>query len=67
MKTYEDLYKDFIQYQKDNQEISENEYNEILSTTIQINDIINEIVKYGRFAMYSKKWLEENKEDLIKE
>ena len=65
MKTYEDLYKDFNDFTKENPDITEEEYNEIMNTPIALVDTFNRLVEYGRFALYTKKWIEDNKEELM--
>lgn len=65
MKTYEDLYAEYNEYTKNNADISEEEYNEIMNTPIALVDTFNRLVEYGRFALFTKKWIEDNKDELM--
>lgn len=65
MKTYEDLYKDYADYQKETPDITEEEYDKIMSTPMALSDVFNRVVEYGRFVVFSKKWLDDNKDELL--
>lgn len=66
MKTYNDLYEDYKNYCEKNPDVSEEEYDKVMNTQITLIDVMNKLVEYTRFLVFSKQWLEDNSAELIK-
>lgn len=64
MKTYEDLYKDYQSFLENTPDIDEEEYNKIMSTPVSLVDTMNKLVEYGRFVVFTKEWIEANKDEI---
>lgn len=65
MKTFTNLYEEYKEYIDKNADITEEEYNEIMQCKVTLTDVMNKLCEYGRFAVFSQKWIENNKEELI--
>lgn len=65
MKTYEDLYKDYQSYIDEKPDIDTDEYDVLMNSKITLVEVMNKLLEYQRFAVFSTKWIEDNKEELV--